>query len=132
MYDFLPVLPRAHFPSVFWPCDRGYSFSTRYIFWILSLRDLAFCRKKQVSGGFGLPSVLVIFRTLDSSSFCMGKTFDLLLNSSRSLPYTSSVVRSSSGLVLSAVISVPSLSSKLLRNSATDKCSASGSPNDAS
>src|SRR6218665_1176102 len=74
-------------------------------FLLLSLRDLAFCRKKQVSGGFGLTSVLVIFRTLDSSSFCMGETFDLLLNSSRSLPFTSSVVRSSSGLVSSAVIS---------------------------
>src|SRR6218665_40633 len=104
---FLPVLPPSHFPSVFWPCDRGSSFSTRCIFCILSLRDLAFCRKKQVRGGFDLTSVLVIFRTLDSSSFCMGKTFDLLLNSSRSLPFTSSLVRSSSGLVSSAVISVP-------------------------
>src|SRR6218665_1416780 len=63
-----------------------------------------FLQKKQVSGGFGLTSVLVIFRTLDSSSFCMGKTFDLLLNSSRSLPFTSYIVRSSSGLVSSAVI----------------------------
>src|SRR6218665_681204 len=71
-----------------------------YVIWL-------FAEKKQVSGGFGLTSVLVIFRTLDSSSFCMGKTFDLLLNSSRSLPFTSSVVRSSSGLVSSAVISVP-------------------------
>src|SRR6218665_3232451 len=65
-----------------------------------------FFAEKQVRGGFVLTSVLVIFRTLDSSSFCMGKTFDLL-NSSRSLPFTSSVVRSSSGLVSSAVISVP-------------------------
>src|SRR6218665_996839 len=71
-----------------------------YVIWL-------FAEKKQVSGGFGLTSVLVIFRTLDSSSFCMGKTFDLLLNSSGSLPFTSSVVRSSSGLVSSAVISVP-------------------------
>src|SRR6218665_2460914 len=70
-----------------------------YVIWLFA--------EKQVSGGFGLTSVLVIFRTLDSSSFCMGKTFDLLLNSSRSLPFTSSVVRSSSGLVSSAVISVP-------------------------
>src|SRR6218665_2233306 len=70
-----------------------------YVIWRL--------QKKQVRGGFGLTSVLVIFRTLDSSSFCMGKTFDLLLNSSKSLPFTSSVVRSSSGLVSSAVISVP-------------------------
>src|SRR6218665_1418467 len=34
-------------------------------------------------------------------------SLSLLLNSSRSLPFTSSVVRSSSGLVSSAVISVP-------------------------
>src|SRR6218665_3912058 len=42
-----------------------------YVIWLL--------QKKQVRGGFGLTSVIVIFRTLDSSSFCMGKTFDLLL-----------------------------------------------------
>src|SRR6218665_2637958 len=71
-----------------------------YVIWL-------FAEKKQVRGGFGLTLVLVIFRTLDSSSFCMRKTFDLLLISSRSLPFTSSVVRSSSGLVSSAVISVP-------------------------
>src|SRR6218665_3859042 len=99
MYDILPVLPPSHFPSVFWPCDRGSSFSTRCIFCILSLRG--FLQKKQVRGGFGLTLVLVIFRTLDSSSFCMGKTFDLLLNSSWSLPFTSSVVRSSSPALLS-------------------------------
>src|SRR6218665_3162128 len=70
-----------------------------YVIWLFA--------EKQVRGGFSMTSVLVIFRTLDSSSFCMGKTFDLLLNSSRSLPFASSVVRSSSGLASSAVISVP-------------------------
>src|SRR6218665_408295 len=70
-----------------------------YVIWLFA--------EKTISGGFGLTSALVIFRTSDSRSFCMGKTFDLLLNSSRTLPFTSSVVRSSSGLVSSAVISVP-------------------------
>src|SRR6218665_3830866 len=77
------------------------------VFSAFFLYVICLLQKKQVSGVFALTSVLVIFRTLDSSSFCMGKTFDLLLNSSRSLPFTSSVVRSSSGLVSSAVISVP-------------------------
>src|SRR6218665_652913 len=89
----------GHVIGVLFPLDVFSAFFL-YVIWL-------FAEKKQVRGGFGLTSVLVIFRTLDSSSFCMGKTFDLLLNSSRSLPFTSSVVRSSSGLVSSAVISVP-------------------------
>src|SRR6218665_279110 len=60
-----------------------------------------FLQKKQVRGGVGLTSVLVIFRTLDSSSFCVGKTFDLRLNSSRSLPITSDLLQVSSRALLS-------------------------------